>query len=287
MRPTTFNSEAEREYYKQTATKFLCEESLLYFTRYFFKARQGAKFKINWHHEWIASELELVETGETENLVINVSPGSSKTEIAVVNFIARGLALNPRARFLHLSYSDDLASLNSQVTRDLVTSEEFQRFWPMKIRDDSKSKKRWNVEVGDKAGGGVYATSLGGQITGFRAGHMVEGFQGCVIIDDPLKPEEGFSRSKVEAANRKLISTVKSRRANPKTPIILIMQRIAESDPSGFIQSGNLQGNWKHIRIPALMDTEFVKQNVPRKYWKGVDRSEFDEHKRFYYWPYK
>ena len=275
------------EEYERYVAKIKCEQDPLWFTRYFFKKRNNAKFIINWHHRWIADELEMVATGETENLVINVSPGGTKTELSVINFIARQLALNPRARFLHLSYSDDLASLNSATTRDIITSSEFQELWPLKIGADTSSKKRWNIQINGQPAGGVYATAIGGQVTGFRAGYMTEGFSGAILLDDLLKPEEAFSRPKIDAANRRLVSTVKSRKANPKTPIILIMQRIAESDPVGFIKAGNLGGKWKHVVIPALLNTQYVKEHVPQKYWKYIDRTEHDDKGRFSYWPYK
>lgn len=241
------------------------------------------KFRVNWHHVYMSDELEKVITGETENLIINVSPGSSKTEMAVVNFMSRGFAINPWARFLHLSYADELALLNSQTTRDLVASEDFQKLWPMKIANDSKSKSRWNVMIDGRKAGGVYATSLGGQITGFRAGHMEEGFTGAIIIDDPLKPEDTYSPTKVMSANRRLVSTVKSRRANPKVPIILIMQRLGEEDPTAFIKSGALGGKWKHIVIPSVLDETYVA-SLDSKYQVLITR---DAEERFSYWPYK
>lgn len=269
-----------------TVEKDLCEREHLYFARYFFKARQNIKFLINWHHLLIADRLQDVMDGKIENLLIMVSPGSSKTEIAVINFIARGLALNPRARFLHLSGSDSLASLNSATTRDIILSDEFQRLWPMKISDDASAKKRWNVEIDGKKAGGVYATSTAGQVTGFRAGHMTSGFQGAIIIDDPNKPEDAFSKSKLESANRRLITTVNSRRANPATPIVVIMQRIAEMDVAGFIESGNFEGNWTHIKIPALINDAYV-QTLDSKYQKLISEAERSSDGRFSYWPYK
>jgi len=273
--------------FKLAAAKHKSQQSHLFFTRYFFKQREGSKFIVNWHHEYLADELEKVITGENENLLINVPPGSSKTEMVVVNFIARGIAKNPRARFLHLSYSDDLTLLNSQKARDIVTSDEYQALWPLKLAADTKSKKRWNVVTEDKIGGGVYATSLAGQVTGFRAGHMAPGFQGAILIDDPLKPEDAYSKTKREAANRKLLTTVKSRRAKPKTPIILIMQRVSEGDPSQFVLDGGLQVKFKHIKIPAIMTDEFVKENIPKKYWDKIDRSVRDDKGRFSYWEFK
>lgn len=278
---------SEDEQYRLIIAKDRCENEHLFFTRYFFKARQGIKFRVNWHHALMADAIDDVLEGRTQNLIVTVPPGSSKTETFVINLIARGLAKNPRARFLHLSGSDSLASLNSSQARDIVQSDDYQQFWPLKIADDAKAKKRWNVLVDGMPAGGVYATSLGGQITGFRAGHMAEGFQGAVIIDDPIKPEDAFSRSKLDAANRKLLTTIKSRKANPFTPIILVMQRIAESDPVGFVQAGNLNdaGPWKIIKIPAVMDEAYVKA-LPKKYQDMLEPSEIVQGRQSY-WPYK
>jgi predicted phage terminase large subunit-like protein len=243
----------------------LCEQEHLHFTRLFFQYRQNQPFIVNWHHHWMSDVVQGVINGEIENAVINVSPGGTKTELIVINLIARGLALNPRARFLHLSYSDDLALLNSQTARDIIRSDEYQALWPLAIADDTKAKKRWNVVQDGKPAGGVYATSLDGQVTGFRAGHMADGFQGAIIVDDPLKPEDAFSKTKLDRANRKLLTTVKSRKANPLTPIIVVMQRIAENDPTGFIKNGNVGGNWTHVVIPAIIDDEAMKL-IPEKY---------------------
>lgn len=271
--------------YELLARKLECEHSHLYFSQYFFKARQGIPFRVNWHHVLIADVVEKVIRGEIQNVVINIPPGSSKTELVVINFIARGLALNPRARFLHLSGSDSLASLNSAQAREIIRSDEFQALWPLKIAEDAKAKKRWNVLVNDQPAGGVYATSLGGQITGFRAGHMAPEFQGAILIDDPNKPEDAFSKSKLDSANRTLLTTVKSRKANPATPIVIIMQRIAEFDVTGFIKAGNLPGEWTYINIPAVIDDAYVATLAP-EYKARVIKDEV-VNGRFSYWPYK
>lgn len=272
--------------YRFAAARHRCEQSHLFFSRYFFKHRQGIKFIVNWHHQLVADVVDDVIAGRKTNVVIEVSPGSSKTELVVINLIARGLAVNPRARFLHLSGSDTLASLNSSTAREIVLSDEYQALWPLKIADDAKAKKRWNVLVDGHPAGGVYATALGGQVTGFRAGHMAEGFQGAILIDDPIKPEDAFSRVKIDAANRKLLTTVKSRRANPDTPIILVMQRIAERDPAGFIRAGNLQGRWDVVRIPAVLTEADVARLAP-KYRAMIPKDQERVDGRFSYWPYK
>lgn len=271
---------------ERAVLKAKCERDHLFFSRYFFKHRQAIKFRVNWHHVLIADTVQRVIDGTLKNVVINVPPGSSKTELVAINLIARGLALNPRARFLHISYSDDLALLNSETARDIVASDEYQALWPLKVADDAKSKKRWNVLLDGKKAGGVYAVSLGGQITGFRAGHMAEGWQGALIIDDPLKVEDAYSKTNRDKANRKLQSTVKSRRANPDTPIIVIMQRLAEEDPTGFIKSGKLPGEWEFIEIPALITDEYVAK-LPAHIRERVECDERDADGRYSYWSYK
>lgn len=272
-----------------SAARRQCERSHLFFTRYFFKLRHALSFRVNWHHELICNAVQDVIDGKVKNLIINVPPGSSKTELVAINLIARGLAINPRARFLHLSYSNDLAGENSLAAKDLVNSEEYQAFWPLKIRDDSRSKQRWNVEVDGKKAGGVYATGLGGQITGFRAGHMAPGFQGAIIIDDPLKVEDAYSKTARNNANRKLVSTVKSRKANPDTPIVIIMQRLSDEDPTGYIEKGNMPGDWTYVKIPALMDEDDVKRLGinERKLTAPLVTEPKDDKGRFSYWPYK
>lgn len=275
---------------KRRVIKAECEQDHLFFTRYFFKQRQSIKFIVNWHHVVVAAFVDSIIKGEIKNAVITVPPGSSKTEMVVINLIARGLAINHRCRFLHISAGDDLVLLNSQTARDIVQSEEYQNLWPLAIASDAKAKKRWNVVIDGKKAGGVYAVALGGQITGFRAGHMAPGFQGCIIIDDPLKADDIHSAAAVKAANRKLINTVKSRKAKPDVPVVLIMQRLGENDPAGFILGGNLPGKWEHLNIPALITDEYIAslpEYIREKIAGLVDNSEKDADGRFSYWSYK
>lgn len=266
--------------------KAKAEKDHLFFTRYFFKQRNDARFIVNWHHHLISDALQRVLDGKCKNLVINLPPGGTKTELAVINFIARGLALNPVSRFLHISSSDDLVLLNSQTARDMIQSNEFHELWPLDIANDAKSKKRWNVMRNGKKAGGVYAVSLGGQITGFRAGHMAQGFQGAILIDDPLKADDAYSAAAIKTANRQLLSTVKSRKANPDTPTILIMQRLGENDPTAFVMGGNFPGIWESVVIPALITDEYVKA-LPQHIADMVISEQRDKDGRFSYWPYK
>lgn len=236
-------------YYNQ-ARKVECEQNSLYFARYFFKNRIGSKMIINGHHEVIQKTLDKVVSGEIPRLIINIPPGYTKTELASINFMARGLALNPRAKFMHLSYSHNLALSNSSVTRLIVKSKHFQDMWPMASRDDTDSKSLWWNEYG----GGVYATSTGGQVTGFRAGLMEKGFTGALIVDDPVKPADALSDTIRDGVNNNFNETIKSRLAIESVPIIIIMQRIHYRDLSGYLLRGGSGENWHHLSLPVIID---------------------------------
>lgn len=235
---------------KTFARKVECEEDGLYYARYFFKQRTGGKMIVAPHHKVIQKTLDRVIDGEIQRLIINVPPGYTKTELATINMMGRGLALNCRARFMHLSYSHNLALLNSSTARSMIKSQAYQSMWPMALRDDADSKAMWWTEHG----GGVYASSAAGQVTGFRAGHMEPGWQGALIIDDPVKPDDAYSEIVRDGVNNRFNETIKSRLAIETTPMIVIMQRIHYHDLSGYLLRGGSGEKWHHLNLPVIID---------------------------------
>jgi predicted phage terminase large subunit-like protein len=190
-----------------------------------------------------------VINGKTKRLIINIPPRYGKTELAVKAFIAYGLAINPSSKFIHLSYSDDLALDNSSQAKEYIESDSFQSLWPMSLKKDAQGKKKWFNEQG----GGVYATASGGAITGFGAGVADSKiFSGAIIIDDPLKPDDAFSEVKRKAVNERYNNTIRSRVNDRETPIIVIMQRLHEDDLSGYLLNGGSGEVWEHLCLPAL-----------------------------------
>ncbi|AZR94603.1 DNA-packaging protein [Bordetella trematum] len=228
----------------------MCKADGLYFARYFFKHRMGAKMIVAPHHQVIQRTLQRVIDGEITRLIINIPPGYTKTELATINMIGRGLALNNRARFMHLSYSHNLALLNSSTARGIVKSQAYQSMWPMALKDDADSKAMWWTEHG----GGVYASSAAGQVTGFRAGHMEPGWQGALIIDDPVKPDDAYSDTVRGGINDRFNETIKSRLAIETTPMVVIMQRIHYHDLSGYLLRGGSGEMWHHLNLPVIID---------------------------------
>lgn len=258
------------------ARKLECEVDGMYFFRYFFKQRTGNKAIVNWHHQLMSDTLERVFNLEIPRLLITIPPGYTKTEMAVISFMARGLARNPRSRFMHLSYSETLVSLNSSQTRNTIKSRQYQEMWPLKLRDDTDSKKLWWTEQG----GGVYATAMGGQVTGFRAGQMEPGFTGALIIDDGLKPDDAHTIER-ENTNRRYVETVSNRLAHQGVPVIVIMQRIHYKDLAGFLLMGGSGEKWHHLELPV----DFPADPYPKEYTHGIPIEYTAPGK--YLWEYK
>lgn len=254
----------EAELQKNKVLRHKCETSLLFYARYIFKENNGIKFRVYPHVKRIIEMLEKVATGEVKRLIINMPPRYYKTETVIKIFISWTMLNNPRAKFVHLSYADKLALNNSSITKGYIQSDAFQRLKVMKMKYDEQGKQLWtNLE-----GGGLYATSTGGAITGFGAGLLppeipnIENpyadFGGAILIDDPNKPDDIMSDLKRTAVNDRFNNTIKSRVNDRDVPIIVIQQRLHEEDLSGFLLDGGSEEEWVHLNLPAL-----DKNNIP------------------------
>jgi predicted phage terminase large subunit-like protein len=238
-----------------------CEASFAFFARYFFKARKGTKFQLSDHHEQIVRDLEDLFHGRVQNLIINCPPRYSKTELCIVLFVAWCYAKNPQCEFMHLSYSSTLAMVNSDAIREVLKSKEFQQLWPdLAIKPNADSKQAWDTT----AGGRFYAQHAGGSVTGFGAGRMDEWdgetfkFSGCLLVDDPLKPDDARHDTLREGVNRRWSETIQSRRNSPRTPTLCIMQRIHKADFTATLASDPdfiaAPGGFRHTKMQALID---------------------------------
>ena len=234
---------------EEKVLKVKCENSLLFYARYIYKENHNRKFITSKHFTEIANTLEKVVKGEITRLIINIPPRYGKTELAIKIFVSWCLAKWNYSKFIHLSYSDALALDNSSQTKEYIQSDAFQKLWQMELKKDAQSKGKWFNEFG----GGMYATSSGGAITGFGAGvPECDTFSGAIIIDDPLKPDDALSEIKRKTINERYNNTIRSRVNDRDTPIIVIMQRLHEDDMSGFLLNGGSGEDWHHLCMPVL-----------------------------------
>lgn len=226
--------------------------SHLAFTKRFFVEKEGQPLSIAPFHPVMCSTLDRVFKGEIKRLIINIPPGYGKTELAVINFIARGFAINPRSRWIHASYAQPLALDNSTKVKDIINLEGYQAHWPVRMRLDTNAKGLWRTTDG----GHLRAAASGEPITGFRAGILAEpGFTGALVIDDPLKPDDATSDTTRKFINARWENTFKSRLAHEDVPVIVIMQRLHVDDFVAHLLETSGE-HWHLLQLPVLVDGE-------------------------------
>lgn len=235
--------------------KALCENSLLAFTAYMFKHMEGRKLTIKPFHKRIVAKLEACARGELTRLIISIPPRHGKT-FFMKCFAAWCLANESRANFVNLSYSKRLALKSSKETKQMINHAAFQKFWPMPLLNETNGAIEWR----NASSGGMYSTSTNGEVTGFGAGltPAADGssypFAGAIFIDDPLKPKDAPSDHVRTKINDLYNDTIKSRTNSPKTPIIVIMQRLHEDDMAGFLINGGSCEDWDYLCISVRDD---------------------------------
>jgi len=201
------------------------------------------------HHPIICDALMRVFYGQCKRLIINIPPRYSKTELAVVNWIAWCLGQAPDSEFILTGYSGHLAATNSWQSREIVQSSSYREIFPAaRVRSDSSAKGEWRTTDG----GCVYAVGAGGTITGYGAGKQRPEFGGAIIIDDPHKADEANSDTIRKGVIEWFQNTLESRKNGPDTPIVLIMQRLHQEDLAGWLLAGGNGEHWDHVCLPAI-----------------------------------
>lgn len=241
--------------------KELNNRSLFHFLKYFWSEVSSQEFVPNWHVEFLCKELEQIaeRVGERKpklhDLLINVSPGTTKSIICSIMFPAWCWTKWYWMRFITASYSSPLSLELAEYSRDLIRSDKFKKMYPeLGIKDDKDTKGNFKVikfvpgiavRQLSKAlnGGNRFSTSVGGTVTGFHAD--------ILIWDDALNPEEAVSEAGLAKANRWLDGTLSNRKTNKENSVTIgIMQRLHQNDPTGHMLKKK-KANLRHISLPG------------------------------------
>lgn len=242
----------------------LCKRNFYFFLQEFWDVVIPEPPVFNWHIKYLCDELQYLNSfvvarkPKPYDLMINISPGTTKSTIVTQMYNAWVWTIDPKQRFISSSYSHSLSLAQSIKTRDIITSDKYLLYFPeVKIKSDQSGKSDfWNT-----LGGQRYSTSTGGTVTGIHASQ--------IIIDDPINPRQAASDVERENANTFVTSTLSSRKIDKAiTPTILIMQRLHEKDPTGAMLSRG--GNIKHINLPAEESDTIKPIELREKYVDGL-----------------
>src|SRR6266699_5865776 len=131
----------------------------------------GTPYLPSWHIDAIVYQLMRVQAGEISRLLINQPPRSLKSICVSVAYVAWLLGHDPRRRIIVVSYSNELAAELHRQFRMVIVSEWYKQVFPM-----MRLAKDAGLEAVTTVGGGRYATSVEGTLTGRGAN--------LIIIDD-------------------------------------------------------------------------------------------------------
>lgn len=228
------------------AERILCARSFAYFVKRAWRHVIPDRLQWNWHMDAIADHLQALARGgiPSNRLLINVPPGASKSTLVGIMYPAWlwGPGGQPWHRYIGVAHEQGLAVRDNRLTRELVSSEWYQRLWPITFKSDQNEKLYFEND----RRGFRQASSISG-ITG-RRGHTIG-------IDDPHTPEKAHSQADRERALRIMSETIPLRLNNPQTSaIVVVMQRLHERDVSGFLLSEGL--GYEHLLIPMEFEPE-------------------------------
>jgi len=235
-----------------------------YVVHFWSQVEPAHDFIDGWHIHEMCDVLMRVEAGEEgyDQVIFNVPPGTSKSVICSVFFPSWCWARSKKYRFLTASYGQSVSTRDNLRVRDLVMSAGHQRLFPLKLDEDQNTKTRYNTE----AKGWRIATSVDGVGTGEHP-HFI-------ILDDLISAQESDSEAARKAANEFIAHTISTRGVSIKVRIILVMQRLHEDDPTGFLMQ---KGGWRLICFPMRFEqcscTDEAKciYHVADPNWRGPD----------------
>jgi len=249
----------------------IVRESFYEFVKEFWDTIIPEKFIDNWHIKLLCDELQYVAervflgVPKEYDLIINISPGSTKSTICSIMFPAWVWARMPTARIIGGSYAHNLSMDLSRHQRDIIKSDKYRKAFPsIRLRADQDTKSYFMNTLG----GSRYAVGVGGSVTGMH-GHFL-------VIDDPIDPNKAISEAELANANRWMAETLPTRKVEKTiTPTILIMQRLHQNDCTNNMieqiqMAQRMDGGplkLKHICLPAEL-TDKVKPKHLASYYK-------------------
>lgn len=196
----------------------------------------GSPFLDGVHIDAICDHLQACYERRIKRLLVNVPPRTGKSTIISVLFPAWVWANNPSEKFLFGSYSLQLATRDSVRTRRVVESEWFLKRWPtVVLRGDQNMKTSFENE----STGHRQVTAVNSSTTGLGGTFL--------IMDDPHNVQQAESAIVRESAVTWFREAWSTRANSPDTVRIVVMQRVHQSDVSGYVLE---EGGWSHLKLP-------------------------------------
>lgn len=181
---------------------------------------------------WLRPLAEAFERAEREpiKLIVSTPPQHGKSTLAF-HFLPWVLLQRP-AQILFLTYSEKFAISQMRKAKPIAQDA------GLAFKADSRGLLEWNTVDG----GSLYATGIGGSITG-RTG-------GIIVIDDPIKDWMDAQSKRIREATDDWLQSVVMTRTNPRSSVLLIQTRWHVDDIAARLEARG----WQVINLPAMQD---------------------------------
>jgi hypothetical protein len=188
------------------------------------------------HLEVLSTELEKFARREKTRAIFNIPPSTGKSILTGVFYPAWVWTWDPRRRFMYVSYDVGILNEKTEQLLALLRSPWYVERWGERVTPGAGVSDFSTLQ-----GGGRFNTSIKAKATGYHAHDQ--------LIDDPInaKAAVAITRKAIDEANQTISNSLNSRYVEERTfGRMLIMQRLAEGDPSEFLAE---QG-WPVTRLP-------------------------------------
>ena len=207
------------------------------------------------HHKIMAEKFNKVATGDLKRVIINMAPRHTKSEFSSYLLPAWMIGKNPKLKIIQATHTTELAVRFGRKAKHLIDSEEYQKIYPTKLREDSKAAGRWETNEG----GEYFAAGVGGSITGRGAD--------LLIIDDPHSEQDALNPNALDRTWEWYTSGPRQR-LQPGGIIVVVMTRWNMKDLTGRLinaQKETKADQWEVIEFPAILPNN---KPVWPEYWK-------------------
>jgi predicted phage terminase large subunit-like protein len=192
------------------------------------------------HHLHLLAELERLEAGETDRLMVLMPPGSAKSTYVSVLFPAWWLYRRRGSAVITACHTADLAEHFGRQVRHLVG--EHAQVLGYGLAAGDRAAGRWATTDG----GTYFATGVRGPLTGRRAD--------LVVIDDPIKSHAEADSAVYRDHTWNWFRSDLVTRLRPGARIVVVMTRWHPDDLGGRLLEAD--DGWTVLRLPALAEAD-------------------------------
>lgn len=226
---------------QRSKTQEYAESCREHYGEYYLAVHPGFHY-VPYQQELIAPELEDIESGENDRLMILMHPGASKTDLCTAGFAPWFVGRDPVRMVLIVSYGDKPAAEFGEKIKDGMTQPNYRLIFPWsKLSAGNQSKTLFRTTMG----GRIYTAGWEGAIARIRVD--------LVIIDDPLKNLTEATSDRVVQSRVDAFNSVVKDRLKPGGRIMVCTNRWATRDFVGRVLEREPE-RWRVLTVDAEPD---------------------------------